>query len=293
MEVTVYEDTWNVEKGCIYIDKYISFFMENLQLKIDLEDGSTILENELASTSFLNNLLENWCKSDDCKRWSKDEKLEKIHKELKEKGMRLCPVNFFTLCQYILNLIKFQFFMLLEPTTADIIELKDVKSITFENSDNTKTTITNINTIKSIIGGLKADSCTSYEAYKLVRIEKMVNKVLLQASFAYNVSLFLKSYFKDYPRRKNCCMVSPLEQKLILYMLYFFGLAPDVLTDSRFRQLISYYKDHRSRVTISNLPKIGCVPIEFVKYKDWKNGIDLNNISPLEKGETVSLNYKE
>lgn len=291
MEITVYEDILDKENNSIYIDKYISFFMDKLQDKMVLEDGSTILENELASKTFLNNQLDNWNKSDDFKKWLADDTLDKIHKEIKGKGMHLCPLNFFTLCQYILNLIKSQYFVLLKPTIADTIaELKDVKSITFENGDNTKITTNNTNAIKCIIDSLKADSCTSYEAFKIVSIDKMTNKVLLQASFAYNVSLFLKCYFADYPRRSNCCMVSSTEQKLILYMLYFFGLSPVQLTDSRYRQLIGYYQKHRSRVTISKLQNVGIVPIELVKYKQWKDGIDLDKISPMEVGETVNFN---
>lgn len=86
-------------------------------------------------------------------------------------------------------------------------------------------------------------------------------------------------------------MVSATEQKLILYMLYFFELAPAPLTDSRFRQLIGYYKEHQTRVSYSILPEVGVVPLEIIKYGDWKDGnIKLDKLKyPLGVGDTVTF----
>lgn len=86
-------------------------------------------------------------------------------------------------------------------------------------------------------------------------------------------------------------MVSATEQQLILYMLFFFGLAPAPLTDSRFRQLIAYYKEHQNRVSYSIFPEIGILPIEFIKYGDWKDGnIKLDKLKyPVGIGDTITL----
>lgn len=291
MKITVYEDTWDRENNSIYIDRYIVFFMDKLQDRIPMEDGTSILENEMASHIFLSNLLKkNIWGLDDFKKWLADDKLDELHQEITKNGMELCPLNFFTLCQYILNLIKSQYFALLKPTIADTLaELKDVKSVSFVNGDNKTISTSNTEAVKLILNSLKENSKNTLEVGKLISVDKIADKALIQASFAYNVSLFLKQYFSNYPRRANCCMVSSIEQKLILYMLYFFGLSPVPLTDSRFRQLIKYYNEHRCRITVVRMPEVGYVPIEFVKYNDWKNGIDLDNIPPLKIGDTVSF----
>ena len=66
-------------------------------------------------------------------------------------------------------------------------------------------------------------------------------------------------------------MVSEPEQRLILRLLIYFKLAPEgmTLTTSRFRQLISYYKNLNMDEGYSTIPEIGTVPITFVKYEDW------------------------
>ena len=290
MQITVYDDNLG-EDGTILIDRYIDFFINQLQNRFDI-DGKTYLEGEDAASAFLNNLTPQLFHSPDFSKWIKDDDLDQLHKEIKEKGMKLCPLNFFTLCQYILTIIKEQYFVLLKPTIADTLsELSDVTSITFTNADDSSITSSNAELLKMVMDGMKEVESNKYETERIVRVDKMTDKILLQSSFAYYVALFLKEYFKDYPRRSNCCMVSATEQKLILYMLYFFGLAPAPLTDSRFRQLIKYNKEHQSRVSYSIFPEIGLLPIEFIKYGDWKDGnIKLDKLKyPVGIGDTITL----
>lgn len=287
MKVTVYKDIFDKEHNSIYIDKYISFFREHLQNKIELEDGSFQLEGE----PYLSKQLHKFARSEEFRKWVADTTLDKLHTEITSTGMKLCPINLFTLCQYILYIIREQYVVLLKPTIADTLaELKDVKAISFTNSDDKTVTSSNKNLIKQILDNLNVEEATEYEVDKIVKIDKVVDKSLIQANFTYYVALFLKEYFKDYPRRSNCCMVSSIEQKLILYMLYFFGLSKSLLTDSRFRQLIS--QTQKINVSYSFIPNIGVVPVEFVKYKDWKDGIDWNKIEHLKVGETVKVSMK-
>lgn len=292
MELTVYEDNL-ADDGSIIIDRYIDYFMNNLQDKIEI-DGTTYLESADAANDFLSKLTTQLFTTPDFERWVKDDTLDKLHREIKANGMKLCPLNFYTFCQYILAIIKDQYFLLLKPTIADTLEeLSDVKSITFTNGDGTEIKADNAELIKMVLANIKAGGNIAYETDRLVRVDKlgsMIDKALLQSSFIYYVALFLKEYFKDYPRRANCCMVSAPEQQLILYMLYFFGLAPVPLTDSRFRQLIKYYKEHRNRVNISNIPILGIIPLEIIKYKDWKDGIKLNQLKyPLNKEDKITF----
>lgn len=288
MKVTIYEDILDKENNSIYIDKYINFFMEHLQNRIELEDGSSQLEGELASNDFISNLLQRFASNEETKKWMEDATIDKLHTEITSNGMKLCPINFFTLCQYILHIIKEQYFALLKPTIADTLaELRDVKAISFINGDDKTVTTNNKKLIKQIIDNLNAEETTEYEVEKIVKIDEIADKSLIQANFTYYVALFLKEYFKDYPRRSNCCMVSYTEQKLILYMLYFFGLSQTPLTDSRFRQLISQYQTHRIKINYSKIPNFGIVSLDLVKYKDWKNGLKWDRLDPLKEGETV------
>lgn len=290
MKVTVYKDIFDEEHNNIYIDKYISFFREHLQNKIELEDGSFQLEGELASNDFISKQLEKFANTEEFRKWVADTTLDKLHTEITSTGMKLCPINLFTLCQYILYITREQYVVLLKPTIADTLaELKDVKAISFINGDDKTVTTSNKKLIKQILDNLKAEETTEYEADKIVRIDKMIDKSLIQANFTYYVALFLKEYFKDYPRRSNCCMVSSIEQKLILYLLYFFGLSQTPLTDSRFRQLISQYHTQRININYSNFQDVGFIPVDFVKYKDWKDGLNWNRLDPIKKGETIKF----
>lgn len=291
MEITIFEDNFDKESGTIIIDRYICYFLENLQYKVEI-DGKTYLEGSNSAQNFLSQLSPQLFQSPDFDRWVNDDKLNLLHKEVKDNGMELCPLNFYTLCHYILSIIKEQYLLLLKPTIADtLIEIKDVRAITFTNADGKKISTNNAELIKLLLENIKAGDNNTYEADRFVRVDKLTDKILLQSSFTYNIALFLKEYFKDYHRRTNCCMVSAIEQKLILYMLYYFGLAPAPLTDSRFRQLIGYYKEHQTRVNYSIFPELGVVPVEIIKYGDWKDGnIKLDKLKyPIHKGDKITF----
>lgn len=290
MEITVYEDNLS-EDGSIIIDRYIDYFINQLQNRCEIE-GKSYLEGGRAASAFMNNLTPQLFQSSDFEKWVKDDELDQLHKEIKANGMKLCPLNFFTLCQYILTIIKEQYFVLLKPTISDTLsELSDIKSITFTNAEGKSISTNNSDLVKMVMESIKAENNNKYEADRIVSVDKITDKILIQSSFAYYIALFLKEYFKDYSRRSNCCMVSATEQKLILYMLYFFGLAPAPLTDSRFRQLIGYYNEHQTRVSYSILPEIGVVPLEFIKYRDWRDGnIKLDKLKyPIDKGDSITF----
>lgn len=260
-------------------------------------DGKIYLEGGAAGEAFCQNLMKYMYESDEGKKlyikWANDDKLDKLHRELTKSGLKLCPLNFFTLSLYILTIIREQGFALLKPTVADTLselsELSEVKSITFTDANGKTVTSNNSQLIDMVMGNIKAGDKEIYECNKFVRVDELTDKMLIQSSFAYNVALFLKEYFKDYPRRGNCCMVSAKEQELIRYMVYFFGLAPAVLSKSRFRQWIKYYNEHRDRV---NTAKIAgeILPLQFVRYKDWKGGnVKLDKVEGLEIGDSVSF----
>ena len=55
-------------------------------------------------------------------------------------------------------------------------------------------------------------------------------------------------------------------------MIYILNFSYDgiTLTDSRFRQLISFYKNNHISESISKFPDIRHLAVEFVKYQDWR-----------------------
>lgn len=292
MEITVYSDNFD-KNGKFLIDAYINYFIDNIQNKIEL-DGETYLEGDIGGQKFLAELYSTFQQSEELIRWSNDKKLDKLHQELKKAGLKLCPMNFYTLCSYILSVVKEQYLALLKPTIEDTLsELSDIKSITFNLKNGETIQSSNSELIKLTLENLhKHSEDTVYEVEKIVKIDEATNRILLQSAFVYLVASFLSEYFKDFPRRSNCCIVSAKEQDLILYMLYFLGLSPVPLTDSRFRQLVSHYKTHRHRVTLANIPDIGLIPIQLIKYKDWKDGnIQIDEAEIVNDNKTVKIQF--
>lgn len=204
-----------------------------------------------------------------------DKVLLELQDELEENvGIKLDYLNFYPLCAFVDAIVRERYFILLKPTIKDILaELKEAKEITITNTDDTKVCITNTELVEKVIEAIKAteDDGKHYETEKMVRIDTIANNIIMQSKFAYWIATFLKEYFPDAKRRKNCCMVSEPEQRLILRLLIYFKLAPEgmTLTTSRFRQLISYYKNLNMDEGYSTIPEIGTVPITFVKYEDW------------------------
>lgn len=233
-----------------------------------------------------------------------DEELTKLQDEVEEKaGISIDFPNFYMLCLFVNTLVRDSYFLLLKPTIKDTIaELKEVKEITITNADKTKVTLDDKALMDSVIKTIKekAEDNNCYRIEKLVRIDSIVNNVVMQSKFAYLIALFLKKYFLDAKRRKNCCMVSEPEQRLILRMLTFFKLAPEkyTLSSSRFRQLISCYHDLKVDDDIVNFP-MGYVRLTTVKYEDWhRKTIDWTKtnlvLHPLKVGDTILTdNLKE
>lgn len=230
----------------------------------------------------------------------KDNELLGLQDELEEKvGIKLDFLNFYPLCAFVDAIVRERYFILLKPTIKDILaELKEAKEITITNTDGTKVNITNTELVEKVIDSIKAieDDGKHYETEKMVRIDEIANNVVMQSQFVYLIATFLKSYFPDAKRRKNCCMVSEPEQRLILRLLIYFKLAPEgmTLTTSRFRQLIGCYHNLKMGNEYSTLPEIGTVPVTFVKYEDWhRKDMDWSKPSltlhPFNEGETITI----
>lgn len=283
------------------ITVYASFFADHIQLHLEYDDKGSWVYDGLSYDEF----AIRWDKDPDrfCKALQKmiaDKELTKLQEEIEEQtGIKIDLFNFYPLCAFVDAIVRERYFVLLKPTIKDIVsEIKETKEIVIKNSDGTKVTISNNQLIEAAVNAIrsKASDNKHYETEKMVRIDKIANNVVMQSKFAFWIATFLREYFPNAKRRSNCCMVSESEQRLILRLLTYFKLAPEnvMLTSSRFRQLIICYHNLKMDDGYSMFPKIGIVPVTFVKYEDWhRKSMDWTKTSliihPFEKDETITI----
>ena len=284
------------------ITVYLVYFANNIQEHFPGEKEGEWISDGLSYWDF----AEKWDKDPErfvkaLNKMKADKELSKLQDEIEKKlGIQLDYFNFYPLCAFVNAIVRERYFILLKPTVKDIVaELKEAKEITITNTDGTKVKINDAKLIESAINGIKAseDDGKHYETEKMVRIDEIANNVIMQAKFAFYIATFLQKYFPEVKRRKNCCMVTEPEQRLILRLLSYFKLAPEgiTLTTSRFRQLISCYHNLKMDNGYSTFPKVGTVPVIFVKYEDWhKKNFDWTKTSltlhPFKEGETITIN---
>lgn len=283
------------------ITVYASFFADHIQLHLEYDDKGSWVYDGLSYDEF----AIRWDKDPDrfCKALQKmiaDKELTKLQEEIEEQtGIKIDLFNFYPLCAFVDAIVRERYFVLLKPTIKDIVsEIKETKEIVIKNSDGTKVTISNNQLIEAAVNAIrsKASDNKHYETEKMVRIDKIANNVVMQSKFAFWIATFLREYFPNAKRRSNCCMVSESEQRLILRLLTYFKLAPEnvMLTSSRFRQLIICYHNLKIDDGYSMFPKIGIVPVTFVKYEDWhRKSMDWTKtnliLHPFKEGETVTI----
>lgn len=283
------------------ITVYASFFADHIQPHLEYDDKGSWVYDGLSYDEF----AIRWDKDPDrfCKALQKmiaDKKLTKLQEEIEEQtGIKIDLFNFYPLCAFVDAIVRERYFVLLKPTIKDIVsEIKETKEIVIKNSDGTKVTIYNNQLIEAAVNAIrsKASDNKHYETEKMVRIDKIANNVVMQSKFAFWIATFLREYFPNAKRRSNCCMVSESEQRLILRLLTYFKLAPEnvMLTSSRFRQLIICYHNLKIDDGYSMFPKIGIVPVTFVKYEDWhRKSMDWTKtnliLHPFKEGETVTI----
>lgn len=285
----------------IDISVYCRYFAENIQSysivdgNVKVYDGISFDDYAYKRDQQTQEQLKQGEFPKDLMKLIQDKELVKIQKEIiNTTKINLDPLNFLELCAFVNAIVRERYFVLLKPTIKDTLEeLKDITKITFTSKNGSNTETTNTKLINFLLDSAKEppkEDC--YETFKLVKMDQIIDNIYLQSKFAYYLAGFLKEYFPNAVRRANCCMVSLPEQRFILRMLSYFGLAPDgiTLTDSRFRQLISFYKNNHISESISRFPDIGYLAIEFVKYQDWrKKNWFKHPLHPLETGDTINF----
>lgn len=204
------------------------------------------------------------------------EKLSELQTTLANERKRVCMFNMCYLSLYILEKAKLRYLVLLRPTIKDTLtELKKIKKVTFINEDGSKAESSSKILADTLIEAMESkDECTHYEVEKLVTWNEVADNRLMQSLFVYDLSVFLNDYFKA--KRKKNALVSTTEQELIRYLMYFFGLTPVIVTDSRYRQLMMYYKKivmqnrNINRINIDGKPRY--IKFDFIDYQTWKSG---------------------
>ena len=218
--------------------------------------------------------------------------IEPIWKEMDEKGFDLCIFNLYVLGCYIKTCINSQYYILLKPTPAELIEeahkliIKNEKGKEFDISSE----------LPAVIELLKNKSNSHYELQTAKPFTEIASKEVVMVQFIGYLTFFFKRYFTNVKRRANC-VVTTLEQQVIRKMLVFFGFAPYYVSDSRYRQLY-----RRAIAVLSSLPPISKFEVDggykflftnLLPYKIWKNGriddIEVLNDCHLKNGVTVKF----
>lgn len=208
-----------------------------------------------------------------------------LQQEMQEKhNTHINWVALYGLCMYIREIIDRRLAVLLKPSIKDIIDEirseENLKEIIFNTKDGRKCKADSIELKKLIIDALKGSSDESVEFYMIVKKVDVYTKEYGQIEFVRYISRFFHEYFSEVKRRKNSYLTST-EQKIICYLLYFFEFTPELVQESRFRQLFnSKYKpvDYLFPLTIPGLIKSkASIYLEFIPYRMWNKG----SINPL------------
>lgn len=294
--------------GNYNISLYCEWFDDHLHNYHLLEDGSKMYEGmsfEQFAIRHKNSVMDF---IDSIGELIEDKELIEIEAEIENKlKIQLDMANFFMLCVFINEFIREHYLILLKKPTKDAIEeLGEITEITFTNKEG-KTVTTNCTKLIQTIMSASTEPLKTegkvMETEIMGRYDKLNNIVeanVLQSKFAYYVASFLKNAFPNANRshRGKQGFISPIEQKLILRLMSYFGLAPKgyTLTTDRFRKLMESYNKLNFPIQYAQMPEIGLVPFTYIKYEDWKNKInwfDPNlKLRPIEKGDCIYFSPK-
>lgn len=284
---------------------YCKYFAENIQEYDELPDGKKIYEgislgefgatfgrdidDECELLRFIVNMI------------ISDRELEELQEEIiKDVIDNFCLFNFLALSTFVNVIIRARYYFLLEPTAEELAkEIKgNFKVVTFTKNDGKKVTYDSdgfITMLNNAIGSYKGES-NNYECKKIVRIDDIANNEVLQSVFVVKMAQFLQRYFPNAKRRANCCMVSKLEQTMILKLLSFYGLAPKgvTLTDSRFRQLVATYNKLVHNDGLQQITDDIIIHASFVSYSQWhydKHWIEKEIETPFTEKSTIQFKH--
>ena len=195
-------------------------------------------------------------------------------------------VALYGLCSYIREIIIRRLALLLKPTLQDTISeikgLENIESISFGLKDGNNHT-TDFCEIKKIIWeSMKNSSETDVEFHKIAKKVDVYTHEYGEIEFVRYISKFLHEYFNDVKRRKNSYLTIT-EQRLVCFLLKYFGFAPEKVQESRFRQLFNSKYNAIDHIMPLNIPGFFesnvKLYLECIPYRVWSKG----KINPLKE----------
>lgn len=270
---------------------YCNYFEDNIHIRMgDLADGLSLYS---FASRWESNITNKLCDFQD---FVNRFPILEYQLKMEKKGARLNAWAFFTLCNFINDIIHEKKVVLLMPTIQDLAEqIGNVCNIELSNEEGEKISTSHpelLDTINNILKEKKEGESTVY-LYKLVDRQEIYTLETLQVEFAYYFSDFFNQYFKI--ERKNNGLLCKFEQELLSACLKYFNLSSVEVTGSRFRQLKMQFENLFNNRQIFTVPKDNeggtmSIQTEFIKYKDWKTGkINLlkQSLSPIECGVKI------
>lgn len=216
-----------------------------------------------------------------------NQKACQLYQEMKEKhNTHINWVALYGLCAFIQEIINRRLSVLLKPTTQDT--LNEIGG--FDNLDKISFKLKNGNCHTTSLSQVKQLICDSLEksdnltsgTYKIVRKVDVYTKEYGQIAFVRYLSKFFHEYFDTIKRRANSYLTTT-EQNLICLLLYYFDYTPEIVQESRFRQLFTSKFQETDHLIPLNIP--GLIEsnvelwLEIIPYTIWRNG----KINPLKE----------
>lgn len=273
---TVAVDTW----------KYALYFFEKIQRK-DISDRSIYIDGIR-----LDRFIDLFVKGKHHQRIADfivDKTSCSLYWEMVEKhGVHINWVALYGLCSYIQEIINRRLAVLLKPTLKETVDelggVDNLDCIMFKLKDGSSH-VTDFPEVKHIVWtSLKNGVETSYGFHKIVRKVDIYTHEYGEIEFVRYISRFMHDYFSSVKRRKNSYLTIT-EQKIVCFLLKFFGFAPEKVQESRFRQLFnSKYNaiDHIMPLSIPGVLETNLkVYLEYLPYSIWNKG----RINPLKEKE--------
>lgn len=201
-------------------------------------------------------------------------------------------INIFALyglCMYVREIINRRLCFLLKPTEKELLteigDVNNLKNITFSTFDNKKIETNNSSIKEALISILNKREDNIYEFDHIAKATDVFSKEYGQVEFVRAISQFFQRYFKI--KRRENCVISITEQRIISFLLYFFGFSPEPVQETRIRQLLnSKMNICDSLFFLSSIPLFknssAAINIEFIPFSVWKNGrINAMNYKPM------------
>lgn len=204
-------------------------------------------------------------------------------------------VALYGLSSYIREIINRRLALLLKPTLQDTISeiqgLENIESVSFGLKDGSSHTTDFCEAKKIIWKSINNSDETTVGFHKIVKKVDVYTHEYGEIEFVRYISKFLHEYFNEVKRRKNSYLTTT-EQKLVCFLLKYFGFTPEKVQESRFRQLFNSKYNAIDHIMPLNIPGFFesnvKLYLEYIPYRVWSKG----KINPLKEIEMFNGSSK-